>query len=426
MDVQDDSIGKFVQVNSSETPIHRLPEELLVYVFQIIVRYSPLSIGRLLFVSRYWYSVIRNMPSLWSRIRIAPRISNDILKCTQYAMVTLANSTDSLLDITIDLHQYTYWDKRRYGLSPNRSLLELDDVHFTRLFRVLLGNDGSNLARWRSFRVRLPYPSSQFEPNTAFGRFIEELRHPIPHLESLSLHLNPADEYFPKIRGTLQHLRRLTMDAGGHLGYLDYHPKNIEILYFRLWNSTKVISQFTNLQHLSISSAPNYGITHKDDPVIVFPLLQSLTLHVWYSWLGLSSVKELTRKIRAPLLDTLRLLGDDAILAVAEATAFHHVDTLDLLSLKEVPDILLRFIRDSLPSYTALTSLTVTPWHIGYVRNGLRTLKDKGRLPVHLETVYTIVSDNEGIALNYGTANSVLTMGRLASEYLYRSHSLSG
>jgi len=431
MDVQDGSNGKSIQVGGPEKPIHRLPEELLVYVFKIIIEYNLLGIGRLLFVSQYWYSVIQNTPSLWSRIRIAPRISNDVIKYTQYAMVALVNSVDSLLDITIDLRLYTNYLDERGDKVLREFLSEPDEVGFGKIFQILVGNDGSSMARWRSLRVRIPELPFDlyFKPGSVIGRFIGGLRYPTPHLQSLSIHLNSADEHFPKVGGPLQDLRRLkrfTMDAGGHLGYFNYDPKNIEVLCFRLWGSTKVMAPFLNLRHLSVSSMPNHGITHEYDPVIVLPLLESLTFGVWGSLQKSSPAKALSRKIHAPILDTLRLLHDKAILTMNEVTSFRHVRALDLLSQSTRPDIVLDFIHKNLPDYTALTSLTVCPWHLEGVMNGLRSLRDQGRAPMHFGTTYTIVSDNEGTLLDQSTMNRVVIMGRLSSEYLYRSHSLSG
>ena len=99
---------------------------------------------------------------------------------------------------------------------------------------------------------------------------------------------------------------------------------------------------------------------------------------------------------------------------------------LDLLSHKEDMGVLLDFVYYSLPGYTALTALTVCPWHLERVMEHLRCLKHQGRAPVDLETVYTIVSDNEGILLDCSTAAKVVIVERLAGEYLYRSYSLSG
>ena len=105
--------------------------------------------------------------------------------------------------------------------------------------------------------------------------------------------------------------------------------------------------------------------------------------------------------------------------------AFRHIDTLDLLAIRRDSVDTLEFIDNELPGYTALTSLTVCPWHLEDVMKGLHSLKDQGRAPVHLDTVYTIVSDNERIPLDYSTGEKLLLLGRLDSEYLYRSHSLS-
>jgi len=430
MGIQDRSNSKSTQVNRTGRPIYRLPEELLVYVFRIIAQHNPFGIGRLLFVSQYWYIVIRNTPSLWSRIRIAPRISSDILKYTQYTMVALANSVNHLLDVTVDLHLYTYLDERGQKV-PRMSLSALDEVQFTTLFQAVVGSDGSSMARWRSFRVRVPGKRFDvlFGPSSVFGQFMRGLRYPTPHLESLFIRLQFSDEYFTNVGGPLQelqHLKILVVDAGGHLGYLKYIPGNIEALCFRLWGSTKVMSPFSNLRHLSILSIPNRSITHEDDPVIVFPLLESLTLEVQDPGRVFNPAKVLTRKINAPLLDTLCLLGENAIWAMAEPTAFRHVGALDLLSHDKKPESILKFIDENLSGYTTLTSLTVCPWHLEDVMKALRSLKDQGRAPVDLDTIYTIISDNEGLLLDHSSVESVIILGRLASEYLYRSHLLSG
>ena len=252
------------------------------------------------------------------------------------------------------------------------------------------------------------------------------LKYTAPHLESLSVQVDHADVYASLEDGPLDDLRRLkslTVDAAGHLGSFNYIPANIEILSFRLWDSPDTMSRFLNLRHLLLVIA-FCAHTRRRNPVIVFPFLESLTLDVWEEF---EAVKELvSRIIQAPLLTTLRLINKGSLWAMKGGIAFPQVDTLDLLSDDEKPDAVLEFIHASLPSYPTLSSLTVCPWHLEGVMNGLRSLKDQGRVPVHLDTVYTIVSDNEGILLDHSTAEKVVIMGRLPSEYLYRSHSLSG
>jgi hypothetical protein len=409
--------------SSPGASIDLLPEELLVCIFQILVKYDPLAVGRLLFISRYWYHIAQETPALWSRILIVPRNFNDVVKCNRYVTKALTNSANLPLDMTIDLyHLYTYLGS--LNVPPSDS----NNRELSSLFRHVVGHEGANIVRWRSFRLRIQVDTyGYFGATAALVAFMKGLYYPATHLESLHLHLNSADEHFPPIGGPLQNLRslkHLTMDAGGHLGYIKCVPERVETLCFRLWNSTKVMSPFINLRELSIASVPNGGITHKDDPLVTFPLLECLTLEVWFSWQG-ESAAELAQKIRAPLLNTLQLLDDEALLSVTYATAFHHIRALDLLSPGPDSSIILNFLEYSLDKYTSLASLTVCPWHGENVMTRLRSLKDRGQAPVDLDILYTVISNQDGVVLDQDNAKKTLSMWRLVSDYIYRTHTLS-
>jgi hypothetical protein len=195
-------------------------------------------------------------------------------------------------------------------------------------------------------------------------------------LESPVISVAFSDEYFPRNGGRLEDLqpfKSLVVDAGGHLEYLKCVPEKMQTLSFRLWSSIKVLTPFTSLRTLSIASFPNVGVNHMADLVITFPLLECLTLQVWV----VDPAMELAKKIRAPLLITLRLLDHKARLSVADAATFHHIRALELLSSWFNPVGIVEILAAHLHKYTMLTSLIVCPWHLHDVMQQLSNLRIK-------------------------------------------------
>jgi len=174
-------------------------------------------------------------------------------------------------------------------------------MNFARLFQTVVGDDGSNMERWRSFRfcvLSSPGSLSGRSAHIALSQFMRGLEHQAPHLESLSVHVNVIDDYFSPYEGLLQDLRclkSLTINASGPLGDFGCIPEDIKTLCFRLWGSTEVMSPFSNVRYLSLACVHDDAMSYEDDPEIVFPSLESLTLEVWLEW---EAAKEAVQKYK--------------------------------------------------------------------------------------------------------------------------------
>lgn len=420
-------------------PVDRLPEELLIDIFKVLVEPDPPAIGSIFLVSRYWHHIIQATPSMWSRIAIRPRSPDEVTKSIQYLHIAVKNSVNLPLDITVDLHylkhHYDTTDSlhsgSNYDISDNSSSAPYETqegVHEERLIVQLLqavvGDGGVNVLRWRRFMFTVQPDISGLSPGDGVvGEFLVRFNYPAPHLESLSLHLYAADMYFSRIRGPLQDLRslkHLVMDAGGHLGYIKFTPERVETLCFRLWGPTRVLSSFINLRNLAIVNWANSGVSYAANQELTFPLLECLTLQLAHpSGVGDCTVV-LPHKIQAPLLTTLRLLDDEAMDSIGNANAYHHVRTLDLLGPSS--NKVQAFIGSHLYKYTALTTLTVCPWNLSNASDQLRGLKFRGQAPVDLVGLHTVISDKQGVLLDKQNIRSMMPSWRQAEEYIYRQH----
>lgn len=404
--------------------VYRLPEELLVSVFTILIESNPSSIGTLLFVSRYWHSVAATTASIWSKIHSRPRSLEEVKKDTKYIQTAVKNSSNLPLDVTIDLYNLEYKTSPADSY-PNQSLAAVEDgqgdgadVLLFGLFKALVGDRRINVARLRSISLNNTHPGGigVLTDEIAVKRFLSGLDCPTPLLESLSLHLPYVDHYFTGKESLqdLKALKHLIVDAGGHLGCINLIPETIQTLAFRLWSTTRVLSRFNRLRVLSIDNWPNAGVTYDADPELIFPLLKCLTWRLRYSpYLMSKRTASLPQKIRAPSLTTLRLLDAEAITVVGGADVYHHVHTLDLLSpaLKEIID----FIQLHLYKYTALVNLTVLPGNLDVVKDKIRALQ--GQVPTGLNSLYTIISDKNGVVVDESTE---LPSWRPAEDYIYK------
>jgi len=413
--------------NRPRATIDILPEEILLCIFKVLVEPDPLAAGRLLGVSKDWRYLVRMTPSLWSQIQVVPRKPSDITSYIQYIETAYAYSANLPLHITISLPPSAYVrpDGSREPsswLNSARVALEPLPPDIERLKQAIIGHDGANALRWRSLRLRM---KQSLGTDRIMRAFMAEFKYPTPNLESLSLHLWGVDPYFRPNKGPLPDLgslRCLTVDAGGHLGYIKFAPAMIHTLCFRLWRSTNVLFPFINLRNLSIVSWLNTNSSYDDDPVITFPFLDCLTLQ-WSTHESKESTAALPYKIRAPSLTTLRLLDGLSMAIVAEAGEFLHIRALDLL----VPssDMVASFLDLHLHKYSALVTLAVCPWHLELAKTGLHARRLVGEAPVGLNVLYSVYADKEGVELEKGNISEVIAPWRLPNDFVYREHGLS-
>jgi hypothetical protein len=158
------SARRSIQTSPLEGSINFLPEELLLCIFKILVRYNPISVRRLLFVSRYWHHIVQRTPCLWSNILINPRNPSEFVRYNQYVTRALARCTRLPLDVTIDLDRLYHCLKA--STEPNK-------VDTTTSFRDLFSHSGESIVRWRSFRLRIQ-PDHAFRVEPLFGLRIYE------------------------------------------------------------------------------------------------------------------------------------------------------------------------------------------------------------------------------------------------------------
>lgn len=120
-----------------QSPIQRLPEELLSTIFEIGVLYEDeedsLTLANMMLVCRYWRDVAVDTPGLWSRIMTGTHHS------IERARLKLERSKNVPLDIWVD-----FSPPMEYGSVRTETLMHAMD-----LLRP-------SISRWRSFHLTVP------------------------------------------------------------------------------------------------------------------------------------------------------------------------------------------------------------------------------------------------------------------------------
>lgn len=176
------------QVVRSQSPIYRIPEELLSSIFVAGVcnmgEEDPLLVATLMLVCRYWRDVAIDTPELWADICVSPHDS------LEKAHRKLARSKSVLLDITINFTPRV----------DNSSGAMESVIHAMDLIRPAL---------WRARSFRLSVPNKP-QAHAALLRCREEA----PYLESLCIrvfHSMQEDHYsspcLPLFKGHTPRLR---------------------------------------------------------------------------------------------------------------------------------------------------------------------------------------------------------------------------
>lgn len=212
-----------------QEPIEKLPTELWVDIFEIVVRSRPMHINRLMLVCRSWHQIIISTPLLWSTIHImVPRMTEKITQCARYCALCVERSSNYPLEISIEYPALDTTDIRierllqsyatDFSAEVHRSMLSKDPpdhweytqrrkynpFYKVEIFRclepldVLTGPAYSVMERWKSFsllshdtsiqdapfregifggrtplleKLELQYPFEYTEHNDAFGPF---------------------------------------------------------------------------------------------------------------------------------------------------------------------------------------------------------------------------------------------------------------
>ncbi|KZT11910.1 uncharacterized protein LAESUDRAFT_733836 [Laetiporus sulphureus 93-53] len=184
-DILESSLEQAVRMQS---PIHRLPEELLSAIFEIGVfdaeEEDSATLFSLMLVSRGWRDVALHTPGLWSRIAVGTRHSLD------RARLRLERSKSVPLHVCID-----FSPRMEYGSVTTESI-----VHAMDQLR-------SSIWRWKTFHLIVPNCSHAHATLT-------RCREQAPALEMLSVrirHSMQEDRYstlpFPLFNGRTPRLR---------------------------------------------------------------------------------------------------------------------------------------------------------------------------------------------------------------------------
>jgi len=179
-------------IRQIRAPINRLPNELLLRIFELAIHASVLAFPscdvhrhwkrELAGVSRYWRDMVLQSPRLWTTIKLAPTWSESFVKAH------VARSSRSPLDIEICTQ---------------------DGVTQTLTFRASVGILVDCAQRWRSLTIRSDvdgYPLSELlkrmehnvfpslthvtaerVPSFLMGRFSQFYSERCPHLQHLDL-----------------------------------------------------------------------------------------------------------------------------------------------------------------------------------------------------------------------------------------------
>ncbi|KAJ3716900.1 hypothetical protein F5878DRAFT_344373 [Lentinula raphanica] len=175
-----------------QSPIHRLPNEILASIFVIGVmdvrNENPVMVPTLMLVCRYWEEVVLDTPVLWSKISVSPHDS------LEKARRKLSRSKSCPLDISIS------FGPRLEHLNTVTEQI----VHAMDIFRPALW-------RTRSFTLSVP---TRPQAHAALSRCQEEA----PMLESLDIQIHRSDDHhssppLPLFRGHTPRLRSCSLTS---------------------------------------------------------------------------------------------------------------------------------------------------------------------------------------------------------------------
>ncbi|KIK91637.1 hypothetical protein PAXRUDRAFT_13684 [Paxillus rubicundulus Ve08.2h10] len=176
------------QAARSQSPVYRLPEELLSSIFVVGVcelgDEDPLLVSSLMLVCRFWRDVAINTPELWANICVSPHDSLD------KARRRLARSKSVPLDITVNFSPRV---ENATGVMEN----------------IVRAMDLVRPALWRARSFRLSVPNRP-QAHAALLRCKEDA----PHLETLSICIfhsmqegHYSSPYLPLFNGHTPRLR---------------------------------------------------------------------------------------------------------------------------------------------------------------------------------------------------------------------------
>lgn len=159
-------------------PIHKLPFDLLVLVFESYVHHgSDGDPSALLAVCHEWHEAVNTLPCLWTRIEISTPVDN--IHSTSFNIrKRLERSKDCGLTISISLNIGFPKPKN------TRPSLLAPHVETKNIFEVLLGVEGQAMRRWEDVTIREMGHSIYVDLENAL---YSKLRYPTPRLRKLRM-----------------------------------------------------------------------------------------------------------------------------------------------------------------------------------------------------------------------------------------------
>ena len=413
---------------SPQPPINRIPIELLIDIFRLVIGKRDSTVIRtLLLVCQQWYNTINNTAYLWSTIAIYPK---DFLEDIPRVSKFISTAVEKSLDLPIEVHfDFTHIPVMGFLVGPQDVGQERLKSHLDDLLLRVVGDKGETMRRWRTFIFRINHVLD------CLPAFNTILIHPTPNLRELQLHLNLSMEVTNPVQfmSELSTLRTLVLVT--KTSPLDFisSANSLQSLSFEVHgiiDLTATLEPFQNLCDLTLNFNWPPLLDHTQVQTVCLPRLERFTLI--FDDLFYFPV-HLMKMIEMPSLRTLRLLGHPAIDQVLKAQLYTNVHSLHLLT-KRSPNVFgeprrfrktmtLPFLASRLQHYTALRNLVVARWHLTTAMGALRYLIVKGEAPVALRSVTALIRDcNWGILSDDTVFWTLMTPGREIEDYVYVEH----
>ncbi|THV00843.1 hypothetical protein K435DRAFT_818198 [Dendrothele bispora CBS 962.96] len=286
-----------------QSPVHRLPSELLATIFITGVLEmgddNPIMVPTLMLVCRYWAEIALDTPILWSKIAISPHDS------LEKARRKLTRSKSSPLDITIN-----FGPRVEYTNSVTEQVIHAMDMVRPALWRT------------RSFSLSVP---NRPQAHAALSRCQEE----VPLLESLTIqiyHSMQDDRYsspiLPLFKGQTPRLRSVSLTSF-NFGWDLRLVSSLRVLklggYFNGFAPSSstligILRQCPELEELAlrnmsdVDSYPCYGVVPEDfETPTGKPIRLSKLTKVSFYCSGFAFTRQIMSQLTFPNLESLEL-----------------------------------------------------------------------------------------------------------------------
>jgi hypothetical protein len=359
-------------------PVLKLPQELIVRIFELVMLDDPRDIQRVLPVCKHWYNTATQYPYLWNRIDIRPNWDiNDIERLTKYVSCALRRSRGLPLDVTVFSRNSprlrdTVVEVMASAISPERETIEnitswfwdvidlpvYDSPPFTvwqKKYESVLNQLGEHLHRWRSITLDI-----DAEEDLLFFNFFSDLRSKgeatalqcvtflgdtFVDYDELSLPIAPS---LKSINIPADHILDIAISDPSQLHdirttFVDFHQislmRNLRLLYIR----------------------PAWRFQDRQMQQVFLPSLEELSLHGQFN-------QAIINAFNVPQLRILRLIDETNAESIDDETPLHYtpfnrVSRLHLLNLPSLTGPkFLQVMKQLLKQFRYLESLTIPRW----------------------------------------------------------------